>query len=66
MAPHRINYDGKRFRGIENSGSGEVGDNTTFQYHQRDDLIWGTYEGGSIRFGTLVATVAGDDSLDMR
>lgn len=66
MPPGPINYDGRRFRGIENSDTGEVSHRTTFHYRQKDDLVWATYEGGSIRLGTLVATVGEDGSLDMR
>jgi len=61
-----INYDGRRFRGVENSQEGEVSGKTVFEYRQVDDVVWGTYTGGTIRFGTIVAKVAPDASLDMR
>lgn len=62
-----MNYDGRVFVSVANSGSGEVGSGTRFHYHQvGDDLVWATYSGGAIRFGTLVATVQADGILDMR
>ncbi|HVF29779.1 MAG TPA: hypothetical protein VNA22_02365 [Pyrinomonadaceae bacterium] len=62
----QIFYDGRIFKLLDNSASGEVGDGTIFRYYQKDDLVWGEYSGGAIRFGTLIAKAAGDGSLDMR
>ena len=62
----RIDYDGRRFRSLSNSETGEVDAETVFQYHQRGDVVWATYEGGAIRFGTLIAKVDGAGALDMR
>lgn len=64
LAHDSIDYDRRCFRGVENSEAGEVSSRTTFRYRQKDDLVWGTYEGGAIRFGTLVAVVSNDGSLD--
>jgi len=61
-----IDYDGRRFRSVSNSETGEVDAETVFEYHQRGDVVWATYEGGAIRFGTLIATVDGTGALDMR
>lgn len=61
-----IDYDGRRFRAIENSVSGEVGGETMFEYHQRGSVVWATYHGGAVAFGTLVATADEDGRLDMR
>ncbi|MFP5284731.1 MAG: n-acetylglutamate synthase [Thermoanaerobaculia bacterium] len=61
----RIDYEGRRFRSVRNSSTGEVGAETVFEYHQRGDVVWATYEGGDIRFGTLIARVEGDGTLDM-
>ncbi len=62
----QISYDGRRFRGVSNTANGEVSDQTVFHYRQRGDVVWGTYEGGGIRFGTLVASVDAAGALDMR
>jgi len=62
-----LNYDGRRFVSVENSPSGEVGPETVFEYHQDgDDVVWATYGGGSVRFGTLVAKADGEGRLDAR
>lgn len=49
----KINLNGKKFKALHNSENGEVGAETVFYYRQKDDVIWATYEGGSIKFGTL-------------
>jgi hypothetical protein len=61
-----IDYEGRRFRAVENSASGEVGHATIFEYHQRGDVVWATYHGGEIVFGTLVATADAEGRLDVR
>ena len=61
-----ISYDGRRFQSVENTANGEVSGATTFAYRQRADIVWATYEGGGIAFGTLVATVDEAGGLDMR
>ncbi|PRY47233.1 hypothetical protein CLV58_101299 [Spirosoma oryzae] len=59
-------YDGKTFRSVTNTANGEVSGDTLFQYHQEGTIVWAEYGGGSIVRGTLIATVAPDNSLDMR
>lgn len=61
-----IDYDGKTFRSVSNSPGGEVDAETLFHYQQTGDLVWATYQGGSIRFGTLIALMDTDGCLDMR
>ena len=61
-----IDYDGRVFRGLQNSPTGEVSASTLFHYRQQGDVVWATYQGGGVAQGTLVATVAVDGSLDMR
>ncbi|MFN0107804.1 MAG: n-acetylglutamate synthase [Blastocatellia bacterium] len=61
-----FNYDNRRFVGVSNSETGEVSSETVFEYHQQADIVWATYAGGSIRFGTLVARVDAEGCLDMR
>jgi len=48
-----INLDGKIFKSVSNSENGEVSEETRFHYQQKDKIIWATYEGGQIKFGTL-------------
>ena len=61
-----IRYDGRVFRSVENSTGGDVGAATTFHYRQVADVVWATYSGGSVRFGTLLAKVDAEGNLDMR
>lgn len=61
-----ISYNDRRFISVSNSESGEVGAETIFHYHQKDNFVWAAYEGGSIIFGTLIANILEDNSLDMR
>jgi hypothetical protein len=61
-----VHYDGRRFRSVENSSTGEVGPETVFDYRQEDDLVWATYQGGAVRFGILVATADAEGRLDVR
>lgn len=61
-----INYDGRKFRSVSNSGSGEVGEETVFHYHQAGDLVWAEYAGGEIVRGQLIAMCDADGVLDMR
>jgi hypothetical protein len=60
------NYNARVFRSVANSDGGDVTGETTFHYHQRDDLVWATYAGGSVAFGTLLAKVDALGALDMR
>lgn len=59
-------YDGKTFRSVSNSSSGDVSSETQFLYRQQGDLVWATYDGGSVCFGTLVAKADDEGRLDMR
>lgn len=53
----RINYDGRVFRPVAEVEGGDVGADTVFHYHQKDNIVWSTYCGGQITFGTLIASV---------
>ncbi|MEM7343961.1 MAG: hypothetical protein AAF485_06935, partial [Chloroflexota bacterium] len=61
-----IQYHNRKFRSISNSGTGEVDNETIFHYRQDEEVIWATYQGGAIRFGTLVGTIREDSCLDFR
>lgn len=61
-----INYDGRKFGSVRNSGSGEVTEETVFHYHQADKIVWAEYAGGEIVRGQLIATCDADGVLDMR
>ena len=61
-----IDYEDRVFSSVANSESGDVGAATTFHYHQQGNIVWATYEGGAVAYGTLIARVEHDGSLDMR
>ena len=62
----KINYDKRVFKSVQNSETGEVSAETRFYYHQKENLVWATYEGGAIVFGNLIAKVLDDNSLEVR
>ena len=64
-APANI-YNNKTFRPASNTSNGEVDNTTRFHYHQDGPIVWAEYSGGSIKKGSLIATVSTDGSLDMR
>lgn len=49
----KINLHNKRFKSLSNSENGEVSSETIFHYRQKQNIIWATYEGGKVLFGTL-------------
>ncbi len=50
----RISYDGRTFRAVSNSATGQVGGETSFHYHQQGDVVWAEYAGGQIARGMLI------------
>jgi len=52
-----MNYNNKKFKAVSNSPTGEVEDSTIFHYYQRDNILWGTYAGEQIQFGTITGIV---------
>ena len=54
------------FRSVENSAGGDVDSDTVFQYRQEGNIVWATYAGGAVAFGTLTSLILGDGRLDMR
>jgi len=60
-----FDYNNKIFAGVENYDSGDANADTRFHYRQQDEVVWGTYHGGGVLFGTLVAKLLIDGSLDM-
>jgi len=54
-----INYDGKRFQPAEAAER-----DRTALYRQVDDLLWGEFQGGHARRGTLAGRCAPDGTLE--
>ena len=42
---------------------GEVSEQTVFSYHQKDNVIWAEYSGGSIVKGVLIGTMDEENKL---
>jgi len=61
----QYNYDNRLFVGVENYDGGDLTGETLFKYYQDSNTVWGTYKGGGVVFGTLIAKLLDDGSLDM-
>jgi hypothetical protein len=62
----KINYNNRTFSSVSNSSSGEVTGETRFYYKHVENVLWATYSGGAIKFGTLTGLIHEDGSLDFR
>jgi len=67
VSTKKVSYDfeNRRFRTVSNTDTGEAGSQTVFHYRQKGSVVWGTYLGGDIVFGTLVARAGDSGLLDM-
>ena len=61
-----IDYHDRYFRSVSNTEGGDVDARTLFHYRHRGDIVWATYQGGSVVFGVLTAVVRDGGTLDMR
>jgi hypothetical protein len=59
----KINYHNRKFIGISNSPTGQVGQQTVFTYFQHEDRLTGEYQGGEIVSGHLLGTVKDNGEL---
>lgn len=59
-----INYHKKKFKSSQNSAEGEVSGETVFSYFQKEKIVWGTYEGGAIIFGTITGKLLPGGKLE--
>ena len=62
-AEEPFSVDGRFFTAVENAESGEVSGETVFSYHQKGNVIWAEYTGGSIVKGFLIGTMDEDRNL---
>jgi len=60
----KFDLNDKVFRLISSSGSAEVDIDVLFYYYQKDDVIWGTYEGGPVRKGTITGRFIEDEVIE--
>jgi hypothetical protein len=61
-----LDLNSRLFIAAANTPNGDVDGTTLFRYRQQGDRIWATYDGGSVRFGSLVARGDAEGCLDMR
>ncbi len=62
-AAETFSLEGRFFTAVENSPTGEVSGETVFGYHQKDNVIWAEYSGGSVVKGFLVGTMDEEHGL---
>jgi hypothetical protein len=60
-----VDFEGRCFRTVRNSAAGESGSETVFHYRQKGAVVWATYYGGNVAFGTLLARAAAGGRLEM-
>jgi len=60
-----LDLDGRRFRTVVNSEAGDSGSETIFRFRQKGAVVWATYHGGNVSFGTLVGRSGGDGRLEL-
>ena len=60
-----IDLNNRLFRGTVNYFDGDATADTLFHYRQKNDIVWGTYEGGNVAFGVFVSLVTADGRLNM-
>lgn len=60
-----FNFNNKTFSLIENSIEGEASKATKFKYKQKGNLVTAVYNGGNVRFGSIIAILEGSQ-LHMR
>lgn len=65
MAKARIDFNRRRFRTVKNASAGESSSQTEFRYRQKGNVVWATYRGGDVTFGTLLARIDDEGRLDM-
>ncbi len=58
-----FSLEDRYFTAISNSDTGEVSDETIFSYHQKGNVIWAEYSGGSIIKGFLLGTIDDNNHL---
>lgn len=61
-----FDLEGKVFRSLANTDNGEVDGDTRFRYYQKEDIVWATYQGGQVRFGTLSGYMEPNGELHFR
>ena len=61
-----INYHNKTFRSVNTSPNADVNEETVFIYRQDENVVTGSYAGGNVVAGHLIALMDEQGNLDMR
>lgn len=61
-----MNYNGKRFRPVQNSENGEVSTDMIFEYEQKNQILKCSYSGSKIIEGHLLGLVDENGTIQMR
>ncbi len=64
LMPLRICLDGKKMKPNLNTQGGQVSEDTTFEYLQDGDYVWGTYYGGEVKRGVLVGKMTASRDIN--
>ncbi len=64
--PPVINYNNKIFKTVSNTANGDTDENTIFFYKQVENFVTADYKGGTIKSGSLTATVDKKGCLQMQ
>lgn len=64
LLPERICLHNRQMRPSMNTINGEVSEDTLFEYFQKDDIVWGTYSGGTVIRGLLLGRMARNGDVD--
>ncbi|HEV2691086.1 MAG TPA: DUF3291 domain-containing protein [Bryobacteraceae bacterium] len=64
--PPDVSFDNRVFLAAANTPNGDCDAQTRFRYRQHGPRVWATYDGGQVRFGSVVAIPGRNGRLDMR
>ncbi len=55
----KVDFNNKTFALLDNSEKGTVNTDTIFEYKQDGSLVTADYEGGTVRYGKIIARLEG-------
>ena len=61
-----MNYNNKKFRGVQNADHGQTSKETIFTYKQKGTILTSEYKGGQIVKGHLIGLVDEHGNIEMR
>ena len=66
LLPEKICLHNRYMRPRMNTINGEISEDTLFEYFQKDDVVWGTYSGGTILRGVLLGRMAKNGDINFQ